>query len=455
MEKLSIFREYDIRGVYPKELNFENVVKIGYLIGLELKRRGGKTIAVGYDARLHSCEIFSYLIQGLASAGVLVYTLGEIPTPVAYFALYQEFDGIRLDGSVMITGSHNPKEYNGFKITLLKEPFYGKDIYKLEEEFYKLDLPQTKEVKPEFLPALEKYIEFMVKEFGSLEGLDVPICIDCGNGVASLGVAEIFKRLKINYKGLFMEPDGNFPNHHPDPSEEKNLSFIKEELQKSGGIGFAFDGDGDRLAVLKKDKIYKGDELAIIFANSIENPYVIGEVKCSLNMYEAISKIGKTLMYKTGHSNLKVMLKEQNADMAFEVSGHIFFKHRYFGYDDATYALLRLLELVKKDGMAFDKVLEDLPKLYSTDEKKIESTDEKKFILIDRLKEALKNPPKDFPKIVEIVEIDGVRVIFKEGWGLIRASNTTPVLVTRFEAKSKEKMDFYEEKLLELLENVG
>ena len=233
-------------------------------------------------------------------------------------------------------------------------------------------------------------------------------------------------------------------------------------MVKQGGIGFAFDGDGDRLAVLKSEKggvkVYKGDELAIIFANSLKNPRVIGEVKCSLNMYESIDKIGHSIMYKTGHSNLKVKLKESGADMAFEVSGHIFFNDRYFGFDDATYAALRVLELLHKEGTAFDRVLENLPKLFSTDEIKIPTSESEKFAQIAKLKEVLQDSnilPQDFPKIVDIITIDGVRVVFEEGWGLVRASNTTPVLVTRFEAKSLESCERYQKALLGLLEQIN
>ncbi|WP_299549119.1 phosphomannomutase/phosphoglucomutase [uncultured Helicobacter sp.] len=464
---LVIFREYDIRGIYGKDLVRENVVRIGYLVGLELHKRGGATLGVGFDARLHSKEIFDWFCQGVLASGITPYHLGEIPTPVAYYALYCEFEGgLQLDGSVMITGSHNPPEYNGFKITLLKEPFFGEQIYALQREFDTLNwefvekkIPLNIEIKT--LNALDLYVEYLCKEFAHLKGFKIPISMDCGNGIAGVGITKILDRLEIAYNGLFLEPDGNFPNHHPDPSEEKNLSFLHEEVCQKGGIGFAFDGDGDRLAVIKYtpsgNKVYKGDELAIIFANTIPNPVVIGEVKCSLNMYESIDKIGKAIMYKTGHSNLKVKLKESNAQMAFEVSGHIFFNDRYFGFDDATYAALRVLELVHFKGLEFDRVLESLPKLYSTDEIKIKTTEEEKFASVERLKKILKDSsalPVNFPKIVDIITIDGVRVVFEEGWGLIRASNTTPVLVTRFEAKSDSLCKVYQKALLELLEQI-
>lgn len=451
MARLSIFREYDIRGVYEKELNKENVVKIGMLLGEELLARGGNNIGVGYDARVHSKTIFSWLCEGLEIGGVSVFDLGLISTPIAYFSSYCDFDGLALDGSVMITGSHNPPEYNGFKITLLKEPFFGEQIYALGEKFNTKKAESIGFNAPKKLNVLEKYIDFLVESFEDLRGLKVPLNLDFGNGVAGLAMLEILKKLEIPYVSLYEKPDGTFPNHHPDPSEEKNLGDLKALVQKNGGVGFAFDGDGDRLATLTKKRNIKGDEMAIIFANSMENPIVIGEVKCSLNMYENINKIGKAIMYKTGHSNLKVKLKEENADMAFEVSGHIFFKDRYFGYDDATYAALRVLELIKKDGENFDKILETLPKLYSTDEMKINTSEEEKFVLIDKLKDALKNPPKDFPKILDLVSIDGVRVIFEEGWGLLRASNTTPVLIARFEAKSIAKKELYQKALLDLL----
>lgn len=467
MKKLAVFREYDIRGIYGEDLVQENVVRIAYLLGKELHKRGGKTLGVGFDARVHSRVIFDWFCQGVLASGITPYNLGEIPTPVGYFALYCDFeDGLHLDGSVMITGSHNPPQYNGFKITFLKEPFFGEQIYALEREFYALDYQEVAQKIPDNiaitpLNVLEKYIAYLSREFAHLKGLKIPISLDCGNGIAGVGITKILENLGIAYAGLFLEPDGNFPNHHPDPSEEKNLKFLHAKVGEIEGIGFAFDGDGDRLAVVKYtpegNKVYKGDELAIIFAHTLQNPIVIGEVKCSLNMYASINQIGQAIMYKTGHSNLKVKLKESNAHMAFELSGHIFFNDRYYGFDDATYAALRVLELVLTKGLEFDAVLKGLPSLYSTDETKITTTEEEKFMLVARLQEALRHPetlPADFPNILEVITIDGVRVVFKEGWGLIRASNTTPVLVTRFEAKSEVACKHYQRSLLALLHHI-
>jgi phosphomannomutase/phosphoglucomutase len=261
---------------------------------------------------------------------------------------------------------------------------------------------------------------------------------------------DILKGIGLEYEGMYCEPDGTFPNHHPDPSVEENLKDIKKKLEGEIELGFAYDGDADRIAVLTKNYNIKGDELALIFAKTFENPTIIGEVKCSQVMYDEINKFGKAVMYKTGHSNLKVKIKELDATLAAEVSGHIFFNDRYFGYDDAIYSTFRALELLH-DGFDYDAEFEKLPQLYSTDEINIDTTEDRKFQIIKELKEKLQNPPKDFPKILKVITIDGLRVVFEDGWGLIRASNTTPKLVTRFEAKDEASAFYYQTKLLELM----
>ncbi len=446
-----VFREYDIRGIFEKELNEKSVKLIGYFLGLRIKKVG-EWVAVGYDARVHSPILFNYLTSGLNKAGVKVLGMGLVPTPVNYFSNYTEFDGITPSASIMITGSHNPKEYNGFKITVNKKPFFGEDIYSLAKEVEEntdLEIEDDASFVP--IDAKEKYIDFIVKEFDFLRGFDKKIAFDCGNGAAGVVIEPIAKRLNLNYEALFCEPDGNFPNHHPDPTIEENLKDIKAFLEKDVQVGFAYDGDADRIAVLTKKHNIKGDELALLFAKGMENPIVVGEVKCSQVMYDEINKIGKAVMYKTGHSNLKVKIKELNADLAAEVSGHIFFNDRYFGYDDGIYSTFRVLELLYK-GIDLDEEMDRLPKTFSTEEIKVKATEESKFQIIENLKKLLKNPPSDFPKIKEIIEIDGVRVVFEEGWGLVRASNTTPILVTRFESSNKEKAKLYEKKLNELIE---
>ena len=458
----TIFREYDIRGIVPEELDAETVRKIGYALA---QRIPGPYVAVGYDARTHSPELFQYLAAGLNAAGKTVLGVGLVPTPVNYFANYlplaQLLDDPRReipnpeatpDASIMITGSHNPSRYNGFKITVKRAPFFGEAIRELGREVAKM--PQPPSVDPDIVvvDVKSRYIDYMVEQFSHLKGMKRKIVYDCGNGAAGVVLPEIFERLQLDAKGLYVEPDGRFPHHHPDPSVEANLADVKAALEREGDIAFAYDGDGDRIAVMTRKHNIKGDQMALLFALTMEAPIVIGEVKCSQVMYDELRKRGATpLMYKTGHSNLKVKLKETGADLACEVSGHIFFNDRYFGYDDAIYATLRVLELLH-EGIDLDKELETLPKTYSTEEIKVETTEEQKFAVVDEVKRLLKNPPADFPGIIDTVEIDGVRIDFEHGWGLVRASNTTPVLVTRFESTDEKLAKLYEQKINELIE---
>jgi len=441
---VSIYREYDIRGIYEKELNESSVVKIGRALADKID---GEYVAVGYDARSHSPVLFEYLTRGLNAGGKTVLDMGLVPTPVNYFTNYQEWDGITPAASVMITGSHNPSEYNGFKITIDKLPFFSDDIYALGRECEAMEMPQEAERKVIKIDAKSRYIDFLVDSFKHLKGMDTKIVYDCGNGVAGVVVEDIFKALELKTNGLYVDPDGTFPNHHPDPSVEKNLEDVKAVLEKEGDIAFAYDGDADRIAVLTHKNNIKGDMMALLYSMKMDHPTVIGEVKCSQVMYDELERRGaKAIMYKTGHSNLKVKMKETNADLACEVSGHIFFKNRYFGYDDAIYATLRMLELLH-DGIDLDAELEKLPKVYSTEELKVETTESEKFLLMDKIKELLQNPPADFPKIKDIITVDGVRINFENGWGLVRASNTTPVLVTRFEGKDPESAALYEKSI--------
>jgi phosphomannomutase/phosphoglucomutase len=368
--------------------------------------------------------------------------MGLVPTPCNYYAGF--CDG-GTDATVMITGSHNPPEYNGLKITVNKMPFFGEDIARLGEEVIRsLDtLPQDYTCKD--IDTLQEYIAFLVDHFAHLKGMKTPLVIDCGNGAAGPTIEAVCKKLDLNAKILYANPDGTFPNHHPDPSELENLCDVQTVLEKNGAkLGFAFDGDADRLAVLTKKYNFKGDQLALMYAKSIKNPRILGEVKCSQIMYDEVAKIGEVYMYKTGHSNIKVKMKELDIHVAAEVSGHLFFADRYYGYDDAIYAMLRTLELVY-NGMDLDTELEKLPQSYATEELKIPTTEEEKFTTIDKLRTFLENPPDDFPKIRDIITVDGVRVVFENGWGLIRASNTTPVLVARFEATDEETKRNYQE----------
>lgn len=448
---MSIYREYDIRGIYEKELNEETITRLGYALAEEMKPYG-EYVAVGYDARSHSPILFEYLTAGLNAGGMKVLGIGMVPTPVNYFCNYQEFNGVTACASVMITGSHNPSEYNGFKITINKLPFFGESIYALGRKIETLPFPLKVERNVTEIDALSRYKTFMIESFGHLRGMSKRIVYDCGNGVAGLAIEEIFNELGLKTKGIYVDPDGTFPNHHPDPSEEHNLEDIKKLLAEEGDIAFAYDGDADRIAVLTPNNNIKGDMMALLFALKMKNPTVIGEVKCSQVMYDTLRERGATaVMYKTGHSNLKVKMKELHADLACEVSGHVFFADRYFGYDDAIYATLRMLELVQ-DGVDLDAEIAKLPQVYSTEEIKVKTTEQEKFPLIAKLKELLQTPPSDFPAIRDIIDVDGVRVIFDQGWGLVRASNTTPVLVTRFESTEQSEALRYEEALNALIQ---
>jgi phosphomannomutase/phosphoglucomutase len=449
----SIFREYDIRGIFEKELNEKSVKLIGYFLGSRIATANpdSPSVALGYDARTHSPILKNWLACGLNDAGINVLDMGLVATPVNYFSGYQTFDDITPSATVMITGSHNPPEYNGFKMTINNAPFFGEDIYALGREIAaNLDQSIGNNETSTFIDAKARYIEYISNDFKHLKAMEGNFVFDCGNGVAGVVLEDILKNLEINSKLLFADPDGNFPNHHPDPSEEHNLVDIKKELVGDVSFGFAYDGDADRIAVLSQKNNFKGDVLALFFSSKMKNPTIIGEVKCSQVMYDEINKRGKSIMYKTGHSNLKVKIRETNADMAAEVSGHLFFNDRYFGYDDAIYATMRALELIK-EGFAWDDEFAALPQLFSTDELKVKTTEEKKFRIIDHIKVLLEEE-NSLPKIKEIIDIDGVRVIFEDGWGLVRASNTTPVLVTRFEAKSEESLKCIQDSMGKLIE---
>lgn len=441
---MSIYREYDIRGIVPEELNEETVTKIGYALS---KRIDGEYVAVGYDARTHSPELFEFLTAGLCAGGKTVLAMGLVPTPVNYFANYHAFDGRESSASVMITGSHNPSEYNGFKITVDKAPFFGEDIYAMGREIATMGMPETVQRSVIEIDVKSRYIDYMAEQFVHLKGMKEKIVYDCGNGAAGAVVPAIFERLGLDAEGLYVEPDGRFPNHHPDPSVEANLADVKAALAKGKDLAFAYDGDADRIAVLTHKYNIKGDQMALLFSMGMDKPTIIGEVKCSQVMYDILAERGaRAVMYKTGHSNLKVKLKELDADLACEVSGHVFFNDRYFGFDDAIYATLRMLEVVH-GGADLDAELDKLPVVVSTEEIKVKTTEEEKFLLMEKLKVLLETPPSDFPKIRDIITVDGVRVIFENGWGLVRASNTTPVLVTRFESPSAEDAKHYEKVL--------
>ena len=439
----TIFRQYDIRGIVNKELNKENTKLIGYFLGLEIKKRTipNPYIVIGFDIRTHSQMLFKALISGLNESGCIVLNIGLVATGVNYFASYQEFNidskKIKPNASVMITGSHNAKKYNGFKTTINNEPYFADDLIKLYNTILQNQDIQIKD-NHNFIEIDAKtlYIEYMVNQFSHLKNLEHKFAIDCGNGVANTVVCDILDALNLNYNALYTNPDGDFPNHHPDPSNEKNLEDLKNLLVDDCLYGFAYDGDADRIAVLTQEHNIKGDILALLFSKTMKNPIIIGEVTYSQNVFDEINTHGTTIMDKTGYSNLRLKLKELNADLAAEVSGHIFFNDRYYGYDDAIYATLRVLELIY-NGMDLDKEINKLPKSYTSENIEIEVKEENKFPLINKIEELIGKPQRGFPIIKEILYVDGIRIIFENGWALIRASNTNAILLTKYEATTQ------------------
>ena len=336
----------------------------------------------------------------------------------------------------MITGSHNEKQYNGFKVTINNEPFYGDDLLKLYKKIvknYNKKIPKNHSFIK--VDAKKKYINFMKKEFKHLKSLNTKFAIDCANGVANTVLCSILDSLDLKYKAINTKPDGTFPNHHPDPTKKKNLKSLKSLLRNDIKLGFTYDGDADRIAVLTNKHNIKGDTLAYLFSKTMKNPVVIGEVTYSQNIFDEINSSGKSVMNKTGYSNLRLKLKELNADLAAEVSGHIFFNDRYYGFDDGIYATFRVLELIYQ-GMKLNKEIEKLPKVYTTSNIDILVNDNIKFHLIKRLKKEIYKSQRGFPVIKDIILIDGLRVVFKYGWALVRASNTQAKLVTKYEATS-------------------
>ena len=438
----TIFRQYDIRGIINEDLNSLNSKLIGYFLGLTIKEKieNSPYIIVGYDIRTHSNMLFEALISGLNQSGCKVLNIGLVATGVNYFAAYQEYkinnQTIKPNASVMITGSHNAKKYNGFKITINNEPFFGDELLAL---YYKILKNINIKINDNFnfieIDAKSLYVDYMINQFSHLKNFKTSFAVDCGNGVANTVLCEILDKLNLNYQGLHLTPDGEFPNHHPDPTNEKNLVDLKTLLKDDCNLGFAYDGDADRIAVLTQNYNIKGDMLALLFSKTMKNPVIIGEVTYSQNIFDELNHDTKTIMDKTGYSNLRLKLKELNADLAAEVSGHIFFNDRYYGFDDAIYATFRVIELLYK-GIDLDSELDKLPKVYTSENIEIEVTEKNKFLIIKKIEEKLNQIQRGFPIIKDILKIDGLRINFEYGWALIRASNTNALIMTKYEATS-------------------
>lgn len=429
-----IFREYDIRGIAGEDMTEAEVLLIGKGIGTFLRQHGCSKLTVGRDCRTTSDLYAEKIIEGLMSAGCDVVEIGVCPTPVFYFAIRH----LEKDGGVMVTASHNPKEYNGFKICSGLDSVYGEDIQKILGIIQAKAFVQESGATRSSHDVMPAYREFMEKNIHIPKPLRVGV--DAGNGTAGPVAVPILKAVGCEVHDIFCDMDGTFPNHEADPTVLKNMqSLIAMVREKELDVGIGYDGDGDRIGVVdEKGNIVFGDKLIIIFAREIlsrkPGATFISEVKCSKTMYDDIEKHGgRAVMWRTGHSLIKHKMKIEKAELAGEMSGHIFFADRYFGYDDAIYASCRLLEILSATGKTISELLADVPQTYSTPEIRVECPDEKKFALVEKVTEY-------FRKHYDIIDIDGVRVLFDDGWGLVRASNTQPVLVLRFEAVSEQRL---------------
>lgn len=440
-----VFREYDVRGVVDKDLNEDFVFNLGRAIGTYASLKRVKNMTIGRDCRLSSDAYHNYLIKGLNAAGINTIDIGMCATPMLYFSIRR----LRIGGGVMITGSHNPPDFNGFKICVGHSTIYGDQIQELRKIMEKGKYAsgpakaRQKDISQDYENYLFKRIKIKKK---------IKIVVDGGNGVGGHFALPLFKRYGCEIIPINCEPDGTFPNHFPDPTVEDNLTeLIKLVRGKKADLGIAFDGDADRLGVISdKGEILWGDKLLLLFARHIlkKSPRstIIGEVKCSQVLYDDIKKhSGNAIMWKAGHSLIKAKMKKEKALLGGEMSGHFFFADRYFGYDDAIYAALRLLEIISETNKKISELFADVPKTCSTPEIRVDCPDSKKAEVVLRIKKHFQNTPG-------IVDIDGIRIPFKDGWALVRSSNTQPVIVLRFEATTEKKLQVIRDEVEPLLD---
>jgi phosphomannomutase/phosphoglucomutase len=447
---MALFREYDIRGIVGQELTEEVAELIGRAFATVARGKGVKAISVGRDGRASSPALRDRLVQGLTAGGLNVLDIGVCPTPVLYFSLFQ----LPVDGGVMITGSHNAAEYNGFKLCIGKEALHGEDIQhlrKVMEASRFSDGAGTVSIRP----LLQDYLAYLKASFASVNARHLHVVIDCGNGAAALVAKQAMEQLGCRVTVLYCDLDGRFPNHHPDPTVVANLQDLIATVQRTGAnVGIGYDGDADRIgAVDEQGDILWGDRLMVLYARDIlavrPGSAILSEVKASQSLYDDIQRCGgRPIMWKTGHSLIKAKMKAESAVLAGEMSGHMFFADRYFGYDDAIYASCRLVEILAKSKQPLSALLADLPVTSVTPEIRVDCPDQVKFDLVKRVQARLlayakagRAPGENGLVIRDVVTIDGIRVIFEDGWGLIRASNTQPALVLRFEASSPQRLD--------------
>jgi len=446
--KPEIFRAYDIRGIVDKDLNSVTVELLGKGIGTYFRQKGKKEVVIGKDCRFSSQPYSEVLTKGLLSTGCQVIDLGTIPTPLLYFTIFYK----KKEAGVMITGSHNPPEYNGFKIMAGEDTLYGKEIQNIYQIIKNENFTEEKGKFIGHYNINSEYKEYITRNIKVEK--KIKVVIDAGNGTAGVVAAPIFKNLGCEVIELYCEMDGSFPHHHPDPTLPEALEdLIKKVIESKADVGVAYDGDGDRIGTIDdKGNIIWGDQLMVLFSRDVlsSNPgaTVISEVKASKVLYEEIEKLGgKPIMWKTGHSLIKKKIKEEKALLAGEMSGHIFFADRYFGFDDAIYSSARIIEILSRSEKKLSQMLSDLPRTYHTPEIRIYASDEVKFKIVA---EVTKELARSYP----IIDIDGVRAIFPGGWGLVRASNTQEALVLRFEGETKEDLEAIKKEVKQIVEKV-
>ncbi len=430
-----IFREYDVRGRVGDDLTDETVLALGRGFGTHAVRTGAATLALGRDCRLSSPAFRDAIAAGLLSAGANVVDVGICPTPLLYFSILR----FGLDGGVMVTGSHNPPEFNGFKLCVGPSTLYGEQIQEIRRLIERGDFASGKgrESRREVVAEYREYVRSNISLARPLK-----IVVDAGNGTAGPVAPPLFRDLGVEVVELFCEMDGRFPNHFPDPTVPENLEPLIRAVRDTGAdAGVAYDGDADRIgAVNEKGEVLYGDYLLALFAREIlrrkPGAAILSEVKASQNLYDDIVRHGgRPIMGRAGHSLIKKRMREEAAEVAGEMSGHIFFADRYFGFDDAIYASARLFEILAESDRPLSAMLGDLPPVVATPEIRLECADEIKFRVAARVAEIVR------PQAREVIEVDGVRALFDGGWGLVRASNTQPVLVLRFEGKDRDAMD--------------
>lgn len=427
----TIFRAYDIRGIVDQTLTLETVSQIGQAIGSEAQALGQKQIIVARDGRLSGPSLMQALCQGLLMSGCDVIDIGSVPTPVLYFATHR----LATTSGVMLTGSHNPPDYNGLKIVLAGKPLAGEAIQQLYQRIIHEKFSHGQGSKSS-CDIVDDYLNYISNHIHLAKPLK--IAIDCGNGIAGKVAPNLFKKLGCEVIELFCEVDGHFPNHHPDPSQPQNLQdLIQAVLLHKADVGLAFDGDGDRLGVVtNKGEIIWPDRQLMLFAADVLSYHngaeIIFDVKCTRHLSDIIAQHGgKPLMWKTGHSFIKEKLRESKAPLAGEMSGHVFFKDRWFGFDDGLYAGVRLLEILAKDVRDSSEIFKAFPDGINTPELKLPIAEERKFVFMAEFIEFAQFPG------AKVNTIDGIRVDFNQGWGLMRPSNTTPYLILRFEADNE------------------